>query len=64
MLYYYPILESPTIIPQINEENIDLAFAPEFRKVIDGYRHMGGFSAFYNDLRNRGIPKSCEGASL
>ena len=58
MLYYYPILESPTVIPQINGENIDLAFAPEFRKVIDGYLQTGGFSAFYNDLKNRGIPKN------
>lgn len=58
MLYYYPILESATIIPQINGENNDLTFAPEFKKVIDGYRQTGGFSAFYNDLKNKGIPKS------
>jgi hypothetical protein len=58
MLYYYPILESPAIIPQINGENIDLAFASEFKRVIDGYRHTGGFSSFYNDLKNKGIPKT------
>jgi hypothetical protein len=57
MLYYYPILESAIVIPQINGENIDLAFAREFKEVIDGYRETGGFSSFYNDLKNKGTPK-------
>lgn len=55
MLYYYPILESTKIIPQIFGEN-KLAFETHFRAIIDSYRSTGGFSAFYNDLKTRGIP--------
>lgn len=57
LLYYYPILESSTNIPQINNSTSNLAFEAEFRKVIDAYRENGGFSAFNNDLRNKGIPQ-------
>ena len=55
LLYYYPILESETLIPQINGD-INLAFGVQFRKLINDYRSLGGFSAFYNDLSNKGIP--------
>jgi hypothetical protein len=53
--YYYPILESETPIPQITGAN-ELAFGPALRTVIAFYKKRGGFSAFYNDLRNKGIP--------
>ena len=56
MLYYYPILESSTYIPQINGE-ANLAFGVQFKKIISAYSRIGGFSAFYNDLKNKGIPK-------
>lgn len=56
MLYYYPILESLTNIPQINGET-NLAFENQFKKLISEYSCIGGFSAFYNDLKSKGIPK-------
>lgn len=56
MLYYYPILESSVYIPQINGET-NLAFEKQFKKIIVEYINLGGFSAFYNDLKNKGIPK-------
>jgi len=55
MLYYYPLLESKIHIPQIQGSS-NLAFELQFRKIIDEYRFRGGFSAFYNDIRNKGIP--------
>jgi hypothetical protein len=51
----YPILESHTLIPQING-GARLAFQTSFARLIDAYRPIGGFSVFYNDLRNKGIP--------
>jgi hypothetical protein len=57
MLYYYPILESLEYIPQINSET-NLAFITQFKKIISEYKSIGGFSAFYNDLKNKGIPKN------
>lgn len=56
MLYYYPILESSEYIPQINGE-VNLAFGVQLKKIISEYNSIGGFSAFYNDLKNKGIPK-------
>lgn len=59
MLYYYPILESSINIPQINGE-ANLAFGVQLKKIINEYKITGGFSAFYNDLKNKGIPKSLQ----
>ena len=59
MLYYYPFLESPTYIPQINGET-NLAFGVQLKKIISAYSSIGGFSAFYNDLKNKGIPKTLQ----
>lgn len=59
MLYYYPFLESSTNIPQING-GANLAFGTQFRKIIGEYLIRGGFSVFYNDLKNKGIPKNLE----
>jgi len=56
MLYYYPILEASIHIPQINGE-ANLAFEVQFKKIISEYKRIGGFSVFFNDLRNKGIPK-------
>jgi hypothetical protein len=55
LLYYYPILASKTAIPQINGE-FNLAFGNQFAQLINNYESRGGFSAFYNDLKNKGIP--------
>jgi hypothetical protein len=59
MLYYYPILESSINIPQINGNN-NLAFGNQFRKIISEYSTIGGFSAFYNDVKNKGIPQNLQ----
>ena len=59
LLYYYPILESLTYIPQINGE-ANLAFGVQFKKIISSYSKIGGFSAFYNDLKSKGIPKNLQ----
>jgi hypothetical protein len=59
MLYYYPILESEVLIPQIGA-NTQLAFLVEFEIVINYYKTRGGFSAFYNDLKNKGIPNDIQ----
>lgn len=56
LLYYYPILQSQTSIPQINGES-NLAFSSQLSKFISDYEARGGFSAFYNDLKNKGIPE-------
>ena len=56
ILYYYPILESPTFIPQINGD-VNLAFGNQLNQIISAYRNIGGFSAFYNDLKSKGIPE-------
>jgi hypothetical protein len=59
ILYYYPILESTTFIPQINGD-ANLAFGSQFKKLISAYKEIGGFSAFYNDLKSKGIPKNLQ----
>jgi hypothetical protein len=55
LLYYYPVLESPVLLPQING-SARLAFEGQFKKIIAAYQVQNGFSVFYNDLRNKGIP--------
>lgn len=55
LMYYYPILQSETRIPQINGE-ANLAFGKNLKTIIEAYELRGGFSAFYNDLKGRGIP--------
>jgi len=57
LIYYYPILDSSVKIPQINGE-LNLAFENQFMRIINAYEKVGGFSAFYNDLKNNGIPKN------
>lgn len=57
ILYYYPISESKTHIPQISGD-VNLAFSNHLNKIISKYKHIGGFSVFYNDLKNKGIPES------
>ena len=59
IMYYYPILQSQTLIPQINGET-NLAFSNQLNKLIFVYETRGGFSAFYNDLKNKGIPEDLQ----
>jgi hypothetical protein len=59
LIYYYPILQSQTSIPQINGET-NLAFSNQLSKLIFDYEARGGFSSFYNDLKNKGIPEDLQ----
>jgi hypothetical protein len=59
LIYYYPLLQSEISIPQINGE-ANLAFSNQLRKLICDYETRGGFSAFYNDLKNKGIPEDLQ----
>ena len=59
LIYYYPILHCEINIPQINAET-NLAFGKQFKQLISDYETRGGFSAFYNDLKNKGIPKDLQ----
>ncbi|MCF8305467.1 MAG: hypothetical protein K9I71_08495 [Ignavibacteriales bacterium] len=59
LIYYYPILQSQISIPQING-GTNLAFSKPLNKLIFDYEARGGFSAFYNDLRNKGIPEDLQ----
>jgi hypothetical protein len=59
LVYYYPILQSDIAIPQINGET-NLAFGNQFKQLIKDYETRGGFSAFYNDLKNKGIPNDLQ----
>ena len=57
MIYYYPLLDNSISIPQINGKNKKLAFQDKFLPIINYYNRFGGLSAFYNDLRVKGISK-------
>lgn len=57
MLYYYPLLDKDAIIPQIKGVNSQLAFQVTFLKIINYYKKFGGLSAFFNDIRIKGISK-------
>jgi hypothetical protein len=59
LIYYYPILESDAIIPQINNST-NLAFENQLKEVISFYSNKGGISVFYNELMNKGIDKNIE----
>lgn len=58
ILYYYPIFDSDNqlFIPQINGAGKKLRFQIRFEDFIQKYSKRGGFSAFYNDLRGKGLP--------
>jgi len=55
LVYYYPILQSQTYVPQIYGR-ANLAFNEQFCQLIAAYETRGGLSTFYNDLKNKGIP--------
>lgn len=59
LLYYYPIMGSPIELPQINGRS-NLAFRSQLGKLINSYGPRGGFSAFYNDLKDKGIPQALQ----
>ena len=63
LIYYYPILQSQISIPQINGE-ANLAFSNQLSKLISDYEARGGFSAFFNDLKNKGIINSIPMATI
>lgn len=55
LLYYYPIVESDGLIPQIYGSSNKLAFTKEFSTVTRLYSRRGGLSVFYNDLKYHGF---------
>jgi hypothetical protein len=55
ILYYYPLVN----VPQINRST-QLAFSGTLKTLVDIYELRGGFSAFYNDLKNKGIPQELQ----
>lgn len=55
LLYYYPIIESETLVPQIYGAKNKLAFTTEFKTVTQLYNSKGGLSVFYNDLKHHGF---------
>ncbi|MEI7583992.1 HNH endonuclease domain-containing protein [Runella sp.] len=59
LVYYYPIFEANISFAQI-QGNVQLAFEQPFKKLTDRYRLIGGFSAFHNDLKYKGIPEDIE----
>lgn len=55
LIYYYPIFEANISFAQI-QGKAQLAFEDPFKELTNKYQELGGFSAFYNDLKYRGIP--------
>jgi len=55
LLYYYPIFKSELYIPQINGENIRIAFQEHFKPIIEFYKLRGDISVFYNEIRTKDI---------
>lgn len=54
--YYWPLIEAPEFMPQIQGESESCTHPIAFRKplmdLIDAYKKAGGFSAFVLDVRN------------
>lgn len=59
ILYYWPLFESLTFLPQMNGEwtckRHQLSFAPHLYQLIDAYRGMGGLSAYAVDRRKNTV---------
>ncbi|MGY3211940.1 HNH endonuclease domain-containing protein [Mucilaginibacter sp. HD30] len=55
LVYYYPLAS----VPQINRST-QLAFAASLNGIVNFYEMRGGFSAFYNDLKSKGIPQEIQ----
>jgi len=55
LLYYYPLVD----VPQINSST-QLAFSVPLKTLVALYELRGGLSAFYNDLKNKGIPQELQ----
>jgi hypothetical protein len=59
LVYYYPILQSQTVLPQIHGTT-SIAFGNLFANFIKKYELRGGFSAFFADLTKKGIPEDLQ----
>jgi hypothetical protein len=63
LIYYYPIFNSSKFIPQKHGESEKqekgkvIPFRKLFNEIINYYHNKGGINVFYNDLKNKGIPK-------
>jgi hypothetical protein len=60
LLYYYPLFESDHNIRQIPGTQ-KLAIESPFLLIIQFYKTRGGFSAFFNDFKFKGIPEALKG---
>lgn len=56
LVYYYPLLDPENSIIQKKSGAKVLAFQIQFQSIISYYKDKGGYSAFYNDLKVKGIP--------
>lgn len=65
LIYYWPLLESPTFIPQIRGEapgcTMPLAFRASLSELIQVYRSDGGLTRFVLDFRAQNITKETIG---
>lgn len=67
ILYYYPLIENNTFIPQKKGEpdgKHALSFRPAFESLVKYYKNKGGFSAFYRDYTVGNIPEEIEDVFL
>jgi len=60
LVYYWPLFEAASFIPQIQGEHPEcrkpVAFRKHLMELIDVYRKCGGLPAFISDYRSRRIP--------
>lgn len=59
IFYYYPLIEGPSKIPQINGHK-PISFEKELNDVIECYRQRGNMSVLYNDLRTNLLENTSE----
>ena len=63
LYYYWPLIESPTFIPQTKGEpqaSKTLAFRPALSQLVHYYHHAGGLGRFVLDYRSRTLPAEAQ----
>jgi len=59
IFYYYPLIESPSNIPQIYGPR-SIAFERELKEIIADYHYKGESSVLYKDIRTMNLVKNSE----
>jgi hypothetical protein len=59
IFYYYPLIEGPYYIPQINGSK-PISFEKELREIIETYSQKGDMPVLYNELRINSLEKTAE----